>query len=487
MIYELLVRDFVAAHDWKTVQDSLNYLQRLGINAIEIMPFNEFEGNNSWGYNPDFYFTPDKYYGPASNLKRFIDSAHRRGIAVIMDIALNHQFGLSPMVQLYWDAANNRPAANNPWFNPVPKHAYNVGYDMNHESADTKYFVDRVVQHWLQQYKIDGFRFDLAKGFTQKQTCDASGNNCNEAAMAAYDQSRVDIWKNYYDIIQNVSPNAYVILEHFADNSEEKVLSDYGMMLWGNLNYNYAQASMGYTTDWDFSNGIYTSRGWTKPHLVTYAESHDEERISFKNINYGNAGSGYNIKDTATALKREELTAAFLLTIPGPKMIWQFGELGYDYPINYCTINNPGTISNDCRLDPKPIRWDYLNDPRRLSVFNTYSTLNHLRFHPWFKGAFETGNIDKSLNNAFKWIKVTTANDTADVVVLGNFEVSPLSSTVTFPTAGTWYNLFDNSTLSTTGAAQAITLLPGEYKVYVNRNINNVATTPVPNVPWNGT
>ena len=50
------------------------------------------------------------------------------------------------------------------------------------------------------------------------------------------------------------------------------------------------------------------------------------------------------------------LNAAFLLTIPGPKMIWQFGELGYDYSINTCTN---GTVNNNCRLDEKPIRWDY--------------------------------------------------------------------------------------------------------------------------------
>ncbi len=154
------------------------------------MPFNEFEGNESWGYNPDFYFAPDKYYGPKNTLKEFIDSCHKKGMAVIMDIALNHSFGLSPMVQLYFDAANNRPAANNPWFNPVPKHAFNVGYDMNHESLATRYFVSRVVEHWLTEYKIDGFRFDLSKGFTQVQTCDASGNNCNVNNWGNYDASR---------------------------------------------------------------------------------------------------------------------------------------------------------------------------------------------------------------------------------------------------------------------------------------------------------
>ncbi|RYE15975.1 MAG: 1,4-alpha-glucan-branching protein, partial [Sphingobacteriales bacterium] len=221
MVYEMLLRDYLAAHDWKTLTDTLNYLSRLGVNTIQLMPFNEFEGNLSWGYNPDYYLAPDKYYGPKNELKAFVDSCHKRGIAVVMDIALNHSFGLSPMVQLYFDGVNNRPAANNPWFNPVPKHAYNVGYDMNHESLATRYFTSRVITHWLTEYKLDGFRFDLSKGFTQNQTCDGNGANCDEGAMAAYDLSRINIWKRYYDTMQLKSPGTYGILEHFANNDEE--------------------------------------------------------------------------------------------------------------------------------------------------------------------------------------------------------------------------------------------------------------------------
>ncbi|HTM93937.1 MAG TPA: alpha-amylase family glycosyl hydrolase, partial [Flavisolibacter sp.] len=483
VIYELLVRDFVAAHDWKTITDSLNYLKRLGINAIEIMPFNEFEGNLSWGYNPDFYFAPDKYYGTKTSLKTFIDSCHSKGIAVIMDIALNHSFGSSPMVQLYWDAVNNRPATTNPWFNPVPKHAFNVGYDMNHESADTKYYFGRIVEHWLQQYKIDGFRFDLSKGFTQTQTCDNSGNSCNVGAWSDADASRIAIWKAYYDTLQNKSVGSYAILEHFADNVEEKQLADYGMLLWGNLNYNYNQATMGYSTDWDFSNGIYAVRSWTKPHLVTYMESHDEERIVYKNINFGNSSGSYNVKDSTTALKRMELGAAFLFTIPGPKMIWQFGELGYNYSINTC---NNGSIDNNCRLSSKPIRWDYLNDTRRKSIYNTYSSLINLRFHPSYKDAFITGTIDRSLNGGVKWIKLSSG-DSSHLLVVGNFDVTPQNANVTFQTSGTWYDYLNNVTFASTGGPQAISLQPGEFHVYVNRNINNLSVTPVSNVPWNGT
>ncbi len=477
VIYELLVRDFVAKHDWNTLRDTLNYLKKLGINAIEIMPFNEFEGNISWGYNPDFYFTPDKYYGPENTLKEFIDSAHRNGIAVVMDIALNHSFGLAPMVQLYWDAANNRPAANNPWFNPVQKHAFNVGYDMNHESLATRYFVSRVVDHWLTDYKIDGFRFDLSKGFTQTQTCDANGANCNVGAWGNYDQSRVDIWKRYYDTLQLKSPGSYCILEHFADNIEEIALSNYGMMLWGNMNYNYNQATMGYNSGWNFDYGIASVRGWTNPYLVTYAESHDEERLMYRNIQYGNSSGSYNVKDTITALKREEMAAAFLFTIPGPKMLWQFGELGYDYSINYC---QNGTVNNNCRTDPKPIRWDYLQQPARKKLHDVYSALLRLRSNNLYKNVFTSNTTQQDFTGAFKFLKLSQGG--ASIMVIGNFDVLPQTGAVTFQNAGTWYDYLNGTTITATGGPQSFTLQPGEYHVYLNMN----AALPVTLINFNG-
>ena len=95
VIYELLVRDFLAASNWQTLKDTLNYLKKLGINAIEVMPFNNFEGASSWGYNPNFYFAPDKVYGTETALKQFIDACHQNGMAVIMDMVLNHSFDLT--------------------------------------------------------------------------------------------------------------------------------------------------------------------------------------------------------------------------------------------------------------------------------------------------------------------------------------------------------------------------------------------------------
>lgn len=471
VIYEMLVRDFVGAHDWKTLKDTLNYLKTLGVNAIELMPFNEFEGNLSWGYNTSFYFAPDKYYGPKNRLKEFVDECHKNGIAVIMDIALNHAFGQSPMVQLYWDGANNRPAANSPWYNPAAKHAFNVGYDMNHESLATRTFTSRVVEHWLNEYKLDGFRFDLSKGFTQNNTCDANGGNCNVGAMGNYDASRVAIWKRYYDSVQNKSNGAYVILEHFADNAEETELSNYGMMFWGNLNHSFNQATMGKSQDWNFEWAIHTVRGWTNPHVVAYMESHDEDRLMRRNLDGGLASGSYNTRDLATGLKRNEAAAAFFFMIPGPKMVWQFGELGYDYSINYCT---DGSIKDECRTGEKPIKWDYLADAGRKRLHDVYAGLIKMRSHAWYKDAFLSNRVERNLTGAVKWLKITT--DTSNILVIGNFDVNQASGVVSFQGPGTWYDYISGGTFNPTGSAQTLTLQPGEYHVYLNRNVTSILT-----------
>lgn len=165
VIYELLVRDFVAGRTYKSVAEALPYLKSLGVNAIELMPIQEFSGNNSWGYNPIFYLAPDKAYGPKNALQALIDQCHEQGMAVILDLVLNHADYECPYVKLYWDCS--RPSANSPFFNQQAPHPHSVFYDFNHESPATQQLVQRVIRYWLTEYKIDGYRFDLSKGFTQ--------------------------------------------------------------------------------------------------------------------------------------------------------------------------------------------------------------------------------------------------------------------------------------------------------------------------------
>lgn len=454
VIYELLVRDFIARHDFETMIDTLDYLERLGINAIELMPFNEFEGNSSWGYNPSFYFAPDKYYGTEDALKRFIDECHRRGIAVIMDIVLQHSYGQAPLVRLYWNEDLNRPAANSPWFNEVsPNPVFSFGYDFNHESVHTEAFTDRVNLFWLQEYRIDGYRFDFTKGFTNRPG-DGSG----------HDATRIAILQRMADVIWEHDSTTYVILEHFAQNSEERVLAEYrhGMMLWGNSNFNYNEATMGYHDGGksDFSWGYYKTRGWNQPGLVTYMESHDEERLMFKNLQFGNSSGNYNVKELTTALDRIKLAAAFFLTIPGPKMIWQFGELGYDI-----SINDP------CRVCEKPILWQYWTaEEDRQQLYQMYRTLINLRQENEVFRSTDT-DVDLWLNHSSGRKRIKLSHSSMNASIIGNFGVVNQDISANFQHTGWWYDYFSGDSIDVTDINQNVNLNPGAFLIFTDMRL----------------
>jgi len=454
IIYELLIRDFVGKHNYQALIDTISYLKRLGVNAIELMPFNEFEGNESWGYNTVFYFAPDKYYGTKNKLKEFIDVCHQNGIAVIMDMVLNHSFGQSSMVRMYFNNNTNKPE-NNPWFNEDAKHPFNVGYDFNHESIYTQNFVDTVLKYWVNEYKIDGYRFDLSKGFTQRNTPN------DVSAWSAYDQSRINIWKRISDKLRQECQDCYLILEHFADNNEEKVLSDYGFMFWGNLNYSFTEAAMGYTSD--LSSSLWQNRGWNKPNLIRYAESHDEERLMYKTLNFGSSTPAYNTKDSLIALKRAELSAVFLSSMPGPYMIWQFGELGYPYSINTCTN---GTVNVNCRLANKPIKWDYTSQPARKRLYDVYSAINKLR--STYK-VFSTKDFNYSLNNSVKTLLLK--DSILNLAVAGNFGTSTAQLNLNVNHAGWWYNYFDGDSIYLESTTYTSQLSPGNYILITDKRL----------------
>lgn len=447
VVYELLVRDFDEKRTYQAVIDRLDYLKSLGINAIELMPVGEFEGNLSWGYNPSFFFAPDKYYGTKNDLKRLIDEAHGKGMVVILDMVLNHAFGQNPMVRLYNDGDYGAPTEDNPWFNRVAKHPFNVGYDFNHESKYTQAFVDSVNNYWLTEYKVDGFRFDLSKGFTQVN----SGDNVN--FWSQYDPSRIKIWKHIYDRIKANHPEAYVILEHLSANDEEKELADYGMMLWGNINFDFREMAKGQSKNFDYA--YFKTRNWTKNGLIAYMESHDEERVMWETLNFG-AISPINLKALENAVNRNQLLTAFYFGIPGPKMIWQFGEFGYDAELN-----------ND-RLGIKPTRWNYLDNPQRQRLFKLYQEMIKLK-----KEHAVFNNPDKTTLNLSATVKsIILEHPDLDVVIHGNFGLSTAAAvTVPFPKPGKWYNYFTGEEITVSGSSLSLSFRPNELVLLTSKKL----------------
>jgi len=455
VIYELLVRDFLGTHDYKTLADTLGYLKRLGVNAIELMPIMEFSGNESWGYNPIYYFAPDKYYGTKNDLKAFIDKAHQMGMAVILDMVLNHADDEFPYVKMYRDGGG--PTPDNPFFNRSATHPYSVFNDFNHESTYTQALVDTINAYWLREYRFDGYRYDLSKGFTQRQS---SG----DAAFAARDDSRIAILKRMYDHLRTVDESAYVILEHFAENAEEKIFSDYGMMLWANSNHDYRNAVKGNTSN--FTGVSYLARNFSAPHAIGYMESHDEERLMYDVLQNGRSAGAYNTKTLATALERMKLAAAFFLTVPGPKMIWQFGELGYDV-----SIDENGRVGN------KPIRWEYLTDPNRKKLYQTYAELNKLKTTvPAFRSA------DFSFTNVGLTRKLQILDASMRIVILGNFDVAPANVNPGFPIGGKWYDYFTGNELNVTDPGASLLFQPGEFHIFTTQPLPAPAAGIV---PWN--
>ncbi|NNK82078.1 MAG: alpha-amylase, partial [Flavobacteriaceae bacterium] len=331
IIYEVLIRDFDADRNFQDLIDRIDYFKNLNINAIQLMPVMEFEGNESWGYNTSFHLALDKFYGTEEKFKDFIDLCHQNGIAVILDVALNHAFGRNPMNRMWMDDPDGdgwgEPSSENPYMNEEATHSYSVGSDFNHQSILTQYYTERVIKRWVEDFKIDGFRWDLTKGFTQQ--CSSGDESCTNG----YRSDRVAILKDYADYSWSLDPDHYVIFEHLGGNSEETEWAEYkigegkGIMLWGKMTDPYNQMTMGYNSSNDISGMGHNSRGWSQPRLVGYAESHDEERLMYKNVAFGASGIQGNLN---TALNRMDALGAISLTIPGPKMIWHFGELGMD-------------------------------------------------------------------------------------------------------------------------------------------------------------
>ncbi len=473
IIYEVLIRDFDADRTYQNLIDKIDYFKNLNINAVELMPIMEYEGNEGWGYNPSFHLANDKFYGPADKLKEFIDLCHQNDMAVILDVALNHAMGRNPMVRMWMtdedDDGWGEPSAENPYFNQIATHAYSIGNDFNHSQDITKYYTKRVLKHWIEKFHIDGFRWDLTKGFTQ---------NCegDEACTNSYQQDRVDILKEYADYSWSLDPTHYVIFEHLGADAEEQQWANYrigegkGVMLWGKMTAPYNQLTMGYGSNSNFEGMGHESHGFTDKRLVGYAESHDEERLMYRNLEYGNStNSSHDVKDLNTALSRMSALGAVTLTIPGPKMIWHFGELGMDNSINTCT---DGSVDEECRLATKPQpQWDenWLADSNRSQIYTDWARINLLKQEKAvFEGSYviNSGSLTPKI---YIWDNALPSSELKNVVILANFDVNTQNITPNFPYTGTWYNLMDDTSFSVTNTSSPISLQAGEFRIFGNQ------------------
>lgn len=484
-IYEALVRDFDADRTYQDMIDRLDYFKNLGINAIQLMPVMEFEGNESWGYNTAFHLALDKRYGPPAKLKEFVDVCHQNGIAVILDLALNHVFGRSPLVRMWmldadgdgWGDATST-TTENPYINQNARHAYSVGSDLNHfrETGPggnlTNTYSIRTIQHWINEYRIDGYRWDLTKGFT---------NNCtsgDETCTNAYQTDRVAKLKWYADKQWEADATSYVIFEHLGvggSATEENEWANYrlgegkGIMQWRKMTDDYANIVKG-----NFANLSNVANSTNR--FIGYAESHDEERVGYKALTEAGQTQG-NLNKMHQRLQG---MGALLFLVPGPKMMWHFGELGWESSLWQCTNGSVSFSNPDCKLDTKPQpQWvnNWTGDLNRNAIYNAWSRMITLKKN---ENVFENGTYAWNFNETGRprldvWTSTSPQAALSYVFVLTNFTDATFNGAAGFPYTGAWYNLMDNSPLTVNSTNQSITIEPGGFRVFGNQAVLNNA------------
>jgi len=481
IIYEVLVRDFDQDRNFQDLIDKVDYFKDLNVNAIQLMPVMEFEGNESWGYNTSFHLALDKFYGTKEKFKELVDVFHQNGIAVILDVALNHAFGRNPMVRMWMDDPDGdgwgEPSSENPYFNQVATHSYSVGSDFNHQQTRTQYYVERVVKHWIEEFNIDGFRWDLTKGFTQNCT---GSDTCTDD----YQPDRVDILKQYADYSWSLDDTHYVIFEHLGSSSEEQQWANYridegkGVMMWKEAWNDYKNLAQGNSANINAMGNI--ENGFTGKRALGYPESHDKDRIMYEMLEFGNSNGSYDVTNLNTALQRMSSIGAISLTIPGPKMIWHFADLGMDISIWTCNngvVNTDydGNNDGDCKLDTKPQpQWvnNWIGDANRSQIYNDWARLNELKINEdVFEGDYSI-NSGNTTPRIYIWNDALPSNSLKNVVILANFDVTAQNIVPDFPYTGTWYDLMDdsgNSTITVSSTSATINIPAGEFRIYGNQ------------------
>ena len=455
VIYELWIYDYTEGRSLKGLMKRLDYIQNLGVNAIELMPICEFDGNYNWGYSPNHYFAPDRAYGSETMYKEFIDECHKRGIAVILDMVFNHATGLNPMNKLYPYGSD---LANNPWFNVNVPHSDNVYEDWNHGFAPAKEMFTRALKYWLTEYKVDGFRLDLSHGLCSDQP------NTSVANL-----------KYYYDNgVKAVAPDAYMILEHWGGNmgTERPQLISYGMQCWNNTSNAYCQTAMGWLKDGDGFGDA------SKDGYVSYCESHDEERMQYKCKKYGNGDLQTN---TAARLARVAENVAFNVLLNGSHMLSMWEEVGYDFSIN-SDLDHPNDYNESyrCSKKPRPEIRGYFTNANRVAAFTKCAQVITLRTQ-LMPSVFEGNPSSVSVSSGSKLRKIQWGSN---VFAAANFDVTG-NQAVTLP-SGTWYDYLNGATK----ANGTYTLAPGELKVFTGTpviaptfdDINKRDHTPIENV-----
>lgn len=419
IIYEMHVADFSGedanvppGKHFQQAITKLDYLKSLGINAIELLPITEYKGSYRWGYLVNNFFAPESSYGTPGDLKQLVDECHARGIRVFMDGIYNHSDEQSPLLKIdrdywYYHHMHYPDDPDNFW---GPEFNYE-NYDEVLDIKPAWKFIGDVVRHWVQEYHIDGIRYDAIR---QLGNYEFLFWITQEALKAAGN-------KPFYNIAEHI-PEAVCITQPDGPFEgcwhESFRIFAIGHISGENINFDKLKESL--------DSKIQGFRGATA--VVNYLASHDRDR-TLREL------GDRSIFDQP-AFGRAKLGAVLVMTAVGIPMIWMGDEFG-EY-----------RQKSEVTTKPSPIRWHLLEQDLNHDLFEFYQKIIQCRHS---NSALQTENIEffhQDLDNTV--LAYVRWNDVGNrVVVIANFSNQSFDEYEVpyFPENGMWRDWFTNELL----------------------------------------
>lgn len=430
VIYEMHIADFSGGEGepdnrgkYRDAIEKLDYLKELGVNAIELMPVNEYPGDYRWGYKVRHYFATESSYGSTEELKRFIDECHGRGIRVFIDGIYNHTDEECPLLLIdrnywYYEYRHYPEDPANYW-------GPEFNYDNYDEILDIKpawKYVGDVVRYWIREYHIDGIRFDAVRQLANDEFLEWLANEAKEATAP----------KPFY-----------AIAEHIPDTS--RIVHPEGPLdaCWHeSFRYFVLPHICGEMFDLERLKEVLDPRrqGYAvSTNVINYLATHDRERV-FREL--GERG----IFDQ-DAFRRAKLGAVLLMTAMGVPMLWMGDEYG-EYK-----------RKSEKTTQPNKITWSLLGNDLNRDLFEYYKKLIALRRE---NSALQSDNIEFFHEDAEAKVLayIRWDNQGSRVAIAANFSDQTLTQypIPNFPAAGTWRNWMSQSNLEVTENQMVIDL-----------------------------
>ena len=433
IIYELHVDDFSAQGNGEgtflDVINKLDHLKEAGINAIELLPITDFPGTHSWGYDPQLMSALESNYGTPTEFKLLVDEAHSRGIAVIIDLVWNHIKSTSPIWEIQPDYNLNPYIKLHTDLNPNEAEGSWGMLDWDHFNPKTIEYINKVNRIWVDEYKVDGFRFDAMYmiGWDMQQ---------QEFGIPAWSTALYNYDSTIFQIAEHLPSNPWLIdntdlSSGWHDSFHDRLLNDVHSQSLATISIMRQIVGLHEYSDW---GDPYSDR--TK--AVKYMVSHDEQSILQEMVTFNN----YSIEE---ARERDKFYATILFTSLGIPMLFQGQEFGLQ--TGWDDDNNNGNYDEE-KLQYRPVDWSLLDTDIGQSHLEHYSTLARLRksnpafYNGTFYDLYRYTN-EKVIVYGYK--DETENNNNHQIVVIANFSsIERTVEDVPFLSSGEWYNVLES-------------------------------------------